>query len=221
MCVGMGSVLRALARRHNAYASINTSATVAAPAYPPALTALAVEMCAQVESVFAMFLSDPVLALVRLFGLDATPELVEALQGAVEHTLERAHAAVAADLPVPDGSFAGDGSGTSVLCGPWCHVLLDLFAQRLVLRFALCRAVFARLAGAAPSKDGADGSGFRDAGPTGADGAAVGKHSQQLPRALPDLPAGLAPSATDLAHDVDVLLRTVCKVDVYGGGLDA
>lgn len=178
-------------------------------------TVTAACVCAQAESVFAMFLSDPVLALVRLFSLDATPELVEAVQCAVEKTLTRAHAAVTADLPVPDGSFAGDGSGTPSHSGaPWDHVLLDLFAQRIVLRFALCRAVFARVGGGRPRKDGADGSDFRDDRTACADGAAAGKHSPQLPRALPDLPAGLAPSAADLAHDVDVLLRVVCKVDL-------
>lgn len=180
----------------------------------------------QAESVFAMFLSDPVLALVRLFGLNATPELVDELQAAVERALTRAREAIAPNLPHVEASFAGGGStdddGYAVAPGssPWGFMLLDLFAQRLVLRFALCRAVFARTVrlrrsggGAAAAAGTGKGSGFGDIAAEGSDGAAASKHAAMLPRALPELPAELGPFADALSEDVDVLLRVVCKVD--------
>eukprot|EP00892_Ulva_mutabilis_P006572 jgi/Ulvmu1/4287/UM002_0007.1 len=54
-----------------------------------------------------LFLTGPVPALVRVFGLHATPELIEALQSGFNRTLGNAHVTVAAELPRPDAGFAG------------------------------------------------------------------------------------------------------------------
>lgn len=179
----------------------------------------------QTESAFSLFLSDPVLAIVRVFGLNATPELIEALQGGVGRALARAHAAVAAELPPSEASFGAatdaaavaDAWGASA-CGPWGAVLHDLFANRIVLRFALCRAVFARVARRhvgppAAAKDESKAGSYGDIAPECPGGPGPAKHTRMLPRALPELPDALGPFAEQLSEDVNLLLRGVCKVD--------
>eukprot|EP00892_Ulva_mutabilis_P011581 jgi/Ulvmu1/8796/UM048_0051.1 len=178
-----------------------------------------VRRAATTESMFSLFLTDPVLALVRMFGLHATPELIEALQSSVYRTLGNAHTAVAAELPPPGAGFAGtvdtaDAWGATAR-SPWSQILQDVFAKRLVLRFALCRAVFARIArrpGAA--KDESKAGSFGDIAPECPAGGATGSHSRLLPRALPELPEPLGAFAEQLSDDVNLLLRGVCNVDL-------
>ena len=122
---------------------------------------------ARAEQLFTLFLTDPLLALVRATGCLATP----ALLAEVTHLLDGALAAADGELTVAAASPA------------WAHVLLDPFARRLLTRFALCRAVLARLQGAA---DVVELSG--------------------LPTALPELPAALAPEGGCLDTAVPPLL---------------
>lgn len=138
----------------------------------------------QPEPIFTLFLTHPVLALIRLFRLDTTPTLLASLHQAVDELLALMRTSAATRSLPPNEQFGGCQAGdcqvvkdeyeayaaadaakpNSAPCSsedlwhPWEAVLRDPFAARIVLRFALCRSVYtwaARLrAGAQHARNG-------------------------------------------------------------------
>lgn len=126
--------------------------------------------CAQPEPIFTLFLTHPVLALIRLFRLDTTPTLLASLHKAVDELLEVMRASAATRSLSPTAQYrscsaveceevkdeyeayaaADAAKPRSEACSsdesrqPWEAVLRDPFAARIVLRFALCRSVYSR-----------------------------------------------------------------------------
>ena len=86
------------------------------------------------EQYFSLFLTNPVLAYVRLSGCDATAELLQTLDAHIGKAMQTQRASL--------GSHAAGQSSSD----PWHAVLADVFVSRIVLRFALCRATLLWLA---------------------------------------------------------------------------
>lgn len=198
----------------------------------------------QPEPIFTLFLTHPVLALIRLFRLDTTPTLLASLHQAVDDLLavmrtsaatrslqpaelkgchgtesqevqDEYEAYAAADAAKPNSAPCSED-----LRHPWEAVLRDPFAGRIVLRFALCRSVYTRAAlvrDRAPHGKNGRKWGFA-ASPcrviAGKGGDGGAAHDTQLPRALPELPEALAPDSPLLSQSVDVLLKDFCGVEM-------
>lgn len=205
----------------------------------------------QPEPIFTLFLTHPVLALIRLFRLDTTPALLASLHQAVDQLMAalRASCAARAGMTPTDqlganqvGMYPLEGKDEldayaaadaakpdSAPCSedprqPWEAVLNDPFASRIVLRFALCRAVYTRAARmrAPNTKNGQRCGGMAGAnGASAADKAGEGSSEEagvcidaQLPLARPELPEALAADAPLLVDNVDLLLKDICGVKV-------
>ena len=123
----------------------------------------------QPEPIFTLFLTHPVLALIRLFRLNTTPTLLGSLHKAIDDLLEVPRTSTAAHSLSPTEQLRDCGVGESPWARgeyeayaaadaakprsvqssseerqPWEAVLGDPFAARIVLRFALCRCVYSR-----------------------------------------------------------------------------
>jgi hypothetical protein len=92
---------------------------------------------AEPDQLFTLFLTNPVLAFFRLTGCPASAELLlsvdKAICSACNHLCQR----------VQDTALGNGDSGEPA--SPWAEIFADPFAERLIVRFALCRAALARL----------------------------------------------------------------------------
>jgi hypothetical protein len=144
----------------------------------------------QINHVFTLFLTSPVLALARLFALDGSTELMERISAALDDAI----AALANALRDGGAGGAGGASRTSsesaredagLIGAPeaWHDALADPIPARIILRFALYRGLMVHLKG--------------------------GYRGNQLPRARPELPASLCPGSAVLGDSIAAVMRTV------------
>ena len=95
---------------------------------------------APAEQLFTLFLANPVLAFVRLSGCTPTASVLSKLEERVDDAHQHLQSCVA---PQHGASERGSGEDDGLA---WTAALADPFAGRLIVRFALCRAVLAWLA---------------------------------------------------------------------------
>lgn len=143
------------------------------------IDASAVWLQAEPEQLFTLFLTNPVLAFFRLTGCPPSAKLLLSVDKAI------CRACTYLRQRVQDTALGHSDSEDPA--SPWAEVFADPFAERLIVRFALCRAALARLQ-AGPDK-------------------AVSVAREAIAR--PELPAALALDEEGLLGHIDRLLGLV------------